>query len=61
MADVDVKDIKQDGTFIDENGVEQTAVSLDQIFGMLPKPKQNPNPAPNPGKLKPTPKRGIKI
>ena len=61
MADVDVKDIKQDGTFIDENGVEQTAVSLEQIFGMIPKPKHNPNPAPNPGKLKPTPKRGIKI
>jgi len=61
MADVDVKDIKKDGTFIDENGVEQTAVSLEQIFGMIPKPKQNPNPPPNPGKPKPTVKRGIKI
>jgi len=61
MADVDVKDIKQDGTFIDSNGVEQIAVSLDQIFGMIPKPKQNPNPEPNKGKKKPTVSRGIKI
>ena len=61
MADVDVKDIKQDGTFIDSNGVEQTAVSLDQIFGMIPKPKRNPNPEPNKGKKKPTVNRGIKI
>ena len=62
MADVNNNNLKPRETFVDENGVEQTVVSLDQIFGMIsPKPRQNPNPPPNPGKRKPNIKRGIKI
>ncbi len=65
MSDVDIKDIKKDGTFIDENGNEQIAVSLDAIFGMIgganrKQPNEQIHPTPNVGKKKPT-NRGIKI
>ena len=72
MEDIKVTDIDKDGNFVDKNGVQQKAVSLDAIFGMVgnggkgpsPKPKinngrpqQTPTPKQFKGKKKPT--RGI--
>ena len=70
MADIQITDLDEDGNFIDKNGVQQKAVSLDAIFGMVgnsggprPAPKQHnfqPQPQQFKGKKKPT-KRGIKF
>ena len=61
MGDVDINSINKDGTFVDDQGREQIAVSLESIFGMVGggKPKQPQTQRPKDRKRPPI-KRGIK-
>ena len=53
------KDI-EGGKFVDKNGTEQLVVTLDQLFGMLPKPDPS-KPKVHPGPIKGTGKKNLGI
>ena len=51
----------QGGKFIDADGKEQLVVTLDQLFGMMPKPNQNTPKVPRPEPIKGTGKKNLGI